>query len=107
MHILYHIFDFVQQKKTKFTMEQPYMLPIVYWQYHACWCSGDFRSQGISRHGINPQSQNIPSPASEEVKLSKTYPNINVSKLRCFHVGKCSWIYHLLDSDHDGQEKIS
>ena len=54
MHILYHIFDFVQQKKTKFTMEQPYMLPILYWQYRACWCSGKFRSQGISRRGIDP-----------------------------------------------------
>ena len=35
-------------------------------QYHSCWCPGDFRSQGISRHGIGPQSQNIPSPAPEE-----------------------------------------
>ena len=25
----YHILDFVQQKKTKFTMQQPYMLPIL------------------------------------------------------------------------------
>ena len=23
-------------------------------EYHACWCSGDFRSLGISRHGIEP-----------------------------------------------------
>ena len=22
-------------------------------QYHACWCAGDFRSQCISRHGID------------------------------------------------------
>ena len=40
----------------KFTMEQPYMLPILCWQYHACWCTGNFRSQGISRHGINPKA---------------------------------------------------
>ena len=26
IHISKHIFDFIQQKKTKFTMEQPYML---------------------------------------------------------------------------------
>ena len=50
-------------------MEQPYMLSILYWQYHACWCSGDFRSQGISGHGIDPQSQNSLSKASEEFKL--------------------------------------
>ena len=68
--IQYRILDFVQQKKSKVAMEQPYMLLILYRQYHACWWSGDFRSQGISRHGIGPQSQNIPSPASEELKAS-------------------------------------
>ena len=35
-------------------------------QYHACRCSGDFRSQCISRHGIDPKSRNIPSLASED-----------------------------------------
>ena len=29
---------------------------------------GDFRSQCIRRHGIDPQSRNMPSPASEELK---------------------------------------
>ena len=29
IHIWYHILDFVQQKKIKFTMEQPYMLPMM------------------------------------------------------------------------------
>ena len=28
------------------------MLPILYCQCHACWCPGDFRSQGINRHGV-------------------------------------------------------
>ena len=65
IHILYHILDSVQQKKTKFIMEQPYMLPILYCQYHACWSPGDLRSQGISRHGINQISQNVLSLASE------------------------------------------
>ena len=49
------------------TLEQQYMLSVLHSQFHACWCSGDFRSQGISRYGIDPQSQNIPSPASEEL----------------------------------------
>ena len=49
-------------------MEQPYVLPILYCQCHACWCTGDFRSQCISRHGIDLQSRNIPSLASEELK---------------------------------------
>ena len=43
------------------------MLSVLHSQYRACWCSGDFRSQGISRHGIDPKSRNIPSPASEEL----------------------------------------
>ena len=71
IHILYNILEFVLQKKTTFTMEQPYMMPILYWQYHGCWCSGDFRSQGISRHDIEPQSWNIPPPASEELMTSQ------------------------------------
>ena len=44
------------------------MLSVLHSQHHACWCSGDFRNQGISSHGIDPQSQNIPSPASGELK---------------------------------------
>ena len=57
---------------------QHYMLAILYCQYHACWCSGDFRSQCISRHGIDPQSQNILSPASEELITHPLYfiPNL-------------------------------
>ena len=67
IHLSYHILDFVQQKKTKFTMEQPYMLYILQCQYHACWCPGDLRSQGTSRHGIDQISQSIPSLAPEEL----------------------------------------
>ena len=48
-------------------MEQPYTLPILYFQYCACWCPGDFRSQGISRNSIDQISQNIPSLASDEL----------------------------------------
>ena len=64
----YHILDFVQQKKTKFTVTQPYILPILYCQYHACWCPGHLRSQDISRHGIDQIRWNIPSLASQELK---------------------------------------
>ena len=65
IHIWYHILDFVQQTKSKLTMQQPYMLRIIYWQYHACWYSGNFRSLGISRNCIDPKSRYIPCPASE------------------------------------------
>ena len=30
------------------------MLSVLQSQYNACWCSGNFRSQSISRHGIDP-----------------------------------------------------
>ena len=39
------------------------MLSVLHSQYHACWCSGDFRIQDVNR----PLSRNIPSPASEEL----------------------------------------
>ena len=40
----------------KLTLEQQYMVSALHSQNHACWCTGDFRSQGIiNRHGIDPQ----------------------------------------------------
>ena len=43
IHSSCHNLGFVQQKKTKFTMEQPDMLPILYSKLCAYWCSGDTR----------------------------------------------------------------
>ena len=51
----------------KLTLEQQCMLFVLYSQYNACWCSGDFRSQGNSRHGIDLHSWNIPSSAPQEL----------------------------------------
>ena len=63
----YHILEFFQKKKIGFTMGQHYMLPMLYCQYHACWCPGDLWSQGNSKHGIDQISWNISSLASEEL----------------------------------------
>ena len=52
----------------EWTVKQQYMLSVLHTQYHVCWCSGDFRSQSISSHGIDPQSQNILSPACGPLK---------------------------------------
>ena len=50
------------------------LLSVLHSQYHACWCTVDFRSQFINRHGIGTQSRNISSPASKELKQdSKLY----------------------------------
>ena len=35
-------------------LEQQCMFSAIHSEYHARWCSGDFRSQSISRHGIDP-----------------------------------------------------
>ena len=59
------MFDFVQQEKVKFSMEHPYMLPIVYCQHYDCWCPGDLRSQIMNRHGFDHGYRYIPSLASE------------------------------------------
>ena len=74
IHSLYHILDFVQQKKNRFIIKQPHMLPILYYQYHVSWCPGNLRNQGISRHGIDQISWNISSLASEE--LTKQLVNL-------------------------------
>ena len=55
IHISYHIFVCFQQKNTKFTMQQPYLLPTLYCQWHACWCPGDPRSQGHQQEWYWPR----------------------------------------------------
>ena len=60
----------------KLTREQQYILFILHSHYHACWSSGNFRSQGISRHGIDTQSLNIPSPASEQLVFQHSHQDI-------------------------------
>ena len=69
IHILDRILDLAWPKYMKLSLEQKYVLSVLYSKYHARWCSGDFKIQCISRHDIDPQSWNIPSPASEELKL--------------------------------------
>ena len=90
IHISYHILDFIQQKKIKVTMEQPYVLPILYCQCHACWCTGDFRSQCINRHGIDLQSRNIPSLASEELSIMTKACPCHFTKQRLLRI-RTNW----------------
>ena len=81
-HILYHILDFVQQTKTRFTIEQPHMLPTLYCQYHSCWCPGDLSRHGISRNGFDQISWNIPCLASEQ---STCIVSILLTALFCYN----------------------
>ena len=69
VNISYHILKLVKLRKIKFTMEQPYMLPMLQGQYQACWFPDDLRNQGISRRSNDPISQNILSSASNELKV--------------------------------------
>ena len=91
IHISYHILDFIQQKKIKFTMEQSYVLPILYCQCRACWCTGDFRSQCINKHGIDFQSRNIPSLAWKELRLVCTSCSYAVMKYAFYKCCHPSW----------------
>ena len=65
--IMNWILDLARPKLMELTLEQQCMLSVLHVEYHAWWCPGDLVSQDISRHGIDPKSQNIPSPASEEL----------------------------------------
>ena len=51
-----------------------YILSVLQSRCRVCWCSGDFRGQCISRHCIDPHSQEIPSPASA-VKMTLPQPS--------------------------------
>ena len=68
----------------KLILKQQYMLYVWHSQYHVCWCSVDFRSQGINRHGIYPQSQNMLSSASEELMQKRRKPIANTLTLSLF-----------------------
>ena len=86
IHILNHILDLARLKLMKLSLEQQYMLSFLHSQYHACWCTGNFRSQCISRHGVDLQNWNIPSPTSEDVYLlvflsSSLFENIVINLL--------------------------
>ena len=70
------------------------MLSVLHSQYHACWCTGDCRSQCINRHGIDHQSRIIPSPASEELTLY-------IPGLLFFHHAWCVISNHSLDLLYD------
>ena len=51
---------------------------VLHSQQHDCWCTGDFRSQCISRLGIGPQRRNIPSVAFEVITSMSAYTSIKV-----------------------------
>ena len=57
------------------TLGQQCILSVVHSRYLVGWCTGGLRSQCINRHGISPQSRNIPSPASAEITLNMRGPN--------------------------------
>ena len=65
INILNYVFDLAWPKKMKLILEQQCKLSVLHSQYHACWCPGDLRNQGINLHGVDPQSWSILSPASE------------------------------------------
>ena len=82
IHISYHILDCIQQKKPEFTKKQPYMLPTLYCQCHACWCPGSLKSTVASKHGIDQMNQNILSFSIRKVHLLSTGPlGTNLSKI--------------------------
>ena len=77
-------------------MEQPYMLPIPYCQYHVCWCPGNLKSQAINRTDndqftqSNPRSACKTSIAMNTIKIwvcCQTYELKNM--IKTFHVS-CS-----------------
>ena len=83
-------------------MEQPHTWHILYFQYLACWCPGDLRSQGISRHDTDPQSQNILSPASEELK-PMIPKSLQITSM--ISAAKLLWIYQ--NTWHRSPKKLS
>ena len=94
IHILNRMLELAWPKKIKSILEQQYMFSVLYCQYHACWCSGDFRSQSISRHGILSQSQNIPSPASQyQNNVLWKYFGFTINSIEYYSIGYSDKLY--------------
>ena len=53
IHILNRILDLAWPKLMKLALKQKYKSSVLQNQYHTCWCSDEFRSQSINRHGID------------------------------------------------------
>ena len=68
-----------------------YISSVLHSQYHARWCTCDFRSQCISRHGIDPHIRNILSPASEELISTKPSHCQN----QCVLALSKAWVTHI------------
>ena len=75
------------------------MLFFLPYQYHASWCSGDFRSQDISRQGIDSETRNIPSPAPEVliIPINDSYCyvewHLHVKQKHVQFISPWCWIY--------------
>ena len=48
-------------------MEQPYLVPVLYCEYHVNWRPGDLSHQDINMHNIDSQSHYILSLGQEEL----------------------------------------
>ena len=70
VHILIRILVFAWPNYMKWTVEQQYMMCVLQSQYHACWCFGDFRSQCISGHSIDPAKAEYPVSSIRRVKVT-------------------------------------
>ena len=82
----------------KLSLERQYMLSVLHSQYHACWCSGEFRSRSIIRWCIDPQSRNIPSPTSVELTCRRWGTHIWVRTLH--HLWFLYWPVYSLPPRH-------
>ena len=75
-------------------LEPQYMLSVIHIQYHTCWCSSDFWSPSISKHGADPQSWNIPKGESDNEgpwlnwRLKMNFCNRNSKE----NLSRCDWI---------------
>ena len=69
------------------------MLSVQHSQYHACWCIGDFRSQCISRHGIDPTKLGYSVSSIRRVNLCGCYEcPVDNWWVNCAEITGSSWL---------------
>ena len=65
----------------KLTLEQQYILSVLHSQYHACWCSGDFRIQGTAGVVLTPKAGILCLQPQKIKKLFSVVPSYLIFQL--------------------------
>ena len=91
IHFLNISYIWLDPSKWNQPLNQKKMLSIQHSQNHACWCTGDFRSQCISRHGIDPLKPEYSVSIIRRFRTIKRFPSSKYFLIVIHPLQACTW----------------